>query len=172
MDEATARALYPEAKELAGLVSEGWTISFDRKADHPELCMQDLATGEITPIAHLLPDLTYDDRRFLEKAPILLRASLFLLQQAFDEVRRLKQKERKPKDFAAECAIKCHSDGLFKRYLMEAHQLHDASDAERVKTRVRSVLAISSMAELNTDEAAAARWQKLRGDFDTWRRGR
>lgn len=55
---------------------------------------------------------------------------------------------------------------------MEAHQLQDAGDAERIKTRVRSVLAISSMKELNEDPAAAARWQNLRGDFDAWRRTR
>jgi hypothetical protein len=54
---------------------------------------------------------------------------------------------------------------------MEAHQLQDAGDAERVKTRVRSILNVTSMADLNKDPAAAARWQSLRGDFDAWRRG-
>jgi hypothetical protein len=68
--------------------------------------------------------------------------------------------------------MKCKSDQAFRQYLIERHDLRDATDAERIKTRVRSILDIQSMAELNTDEAAAGRWKSLRVDFEQWRRGR
>lgn len=172
MNIDAARALYPEAKQLADLVSEEWTVSFDRSKGVAEICVRDMATGEITPIAHLLPDCGYDDRVLMGKAPVLVRALVTICERAFEEIRRLRPKENKPKDFAAECAMKCQNDGLFKTYLMQAHQLQDAGDAERIKTRVRSILAIQSMKELNDDPAASARWQNLRGDFDAWRRTR
>lgn len=168
----TARALYPEAKQLADLASEEWTESYDTTKSVAQICMQDSSTGEIVPIANLLPSCSFDDRLLMTKAPLLLRALLALCDRAFAEIRRLQPDPQKKKDYAAECAMKCHNDGLFKRYLMEAHQLQDAGDAERVKTRVRSILIIRSMRELNEDPAAAARWQHLRGDFDAWRRGR
>lgn len=172
MNIDTARKLYPEAKQLAGLASEEWTVSFDQKDGRPEICARDMSTGEIIPIAHLTPDCSYDDRLLMSKAPTLVRALVALCERSFEEIRRLKPKENKPKDFAAECAMKCQNDRLFSVYLMEAHQLQDAADAERIKTRVRSVLGISSMKELNEDPAAAARWHNLRGDFDAWRRTR
>lgn len=172
MNLETARKLYPEAKQLAGLVSEEWTESYDTKNSVAQICVRDNATGEVDPIAHVLPSCSFDDRMLMTKAPVLVRALVAICERSFEEIRRLKPKETKAKDFAAECAMKCQTDFLFARYLMEAHQLQDAGDAERIKTRVRSILAISSMKELNEDPTAAARWQKLRGDFDAWRRTR
>ena len=67
--------------------------------------------------------------------------------------------------------MKCASDQAFRRFLEERHNL-DTSDLERIKTRVRSILAIQSMKELNTDENARKRWLSLRVEFDTWRRAR
>jgi hypothetical protein len=167
----TARRLYPEAKQLAGLASEEWLESYNLEKQRAEICMRDDQTGEIIPIAELMPSCPYDDRVLMMKSPTLVRALLVLLNQSFAEIRRLQPKADKKKDYAAECAMKCQNDGLFKRYLMEAHQLQDAGDAERVKTRVRSILNVTSMGDLNKDPAAAARWQSLRGDFDAWRRG-
>lgn len=172
MNIETARALYPEAKQLADLVSEEWTVSYDVSKGRSEVYVRNDQSGEITPIAILLEDCSYDDRRLMEKSPRLLRALVILLERSFAEIRRLQPKQDKPKDYAAECAMKCQVDGLFKQYLMAAHQLMDAGDAERIKTRVRSILAITSMAELNTNPDATARWKQLRGDFDTWRRTR
>lgn len=172
MNIETARALYPEAKQLADLASEEWTESYDTKKSVAQICVQDSLTGEIIPIADLLPSCSFDDRLLMTKAPILIRALVALCERAFAEIRRLQPMQERKKDYAAECAMKCQNDGLFKKYLMEAHQLADAGDAERVKTRVRSILIINSMRELNEVPAAAARWQHLRGDFDAWRRGR
>jgi hypothetical protein len=66
--------------------------------------------------------------------------------------------------------MKC-DDPLFKTYLAKRHGA-DISDRERVAARLRSVLAIKSRSELNTDPSAAERWKSLRADFDAWRRVR
>jgi hypothetical protein len=165
-----ARTVLPDAKQLASLASEDWSESYNLKAERAEICIKDNVTGEIVPIAHILPDCPYDDRMLMIRAPLLVRALLVLLKRAFDEIRKLQKQLPPPKNFAAECAIKCQNDFAFRRYLMERHDLKDGRDAERIKTRVRSILAISSMRELNEDPAAAARWQSLRSNFDAWRR--
>lgn len=162
-----ARALYPEARELAGLVSEEWAESYNMADRRAEVCIRDSLTGEIVPIAQLLPECSFDDRRLMFSAPRLLRALLLLLETAFAEIRKLKPKEDR-KDFAAEVSMKCKDDRAFARYLQDLHGLEDASNSERIKTRVRSILAIQSLAELNTDPEAAARWGRLRSDFKAW----
>lgn len=172
MNIEVARALYPEAKELAGLVSEEWLESYNIAESRAEICLRDTLTGEIYPIAQILPTCTFDDRRLMFKAPALLRAVVTICEAAFAEVRRLKPKQNgpDPKDFAAEVSMKCANDQAFRRYLIECHDLKDAGDTERVKSRVRSVLAVSSLKELNDDPAAGARWVSLRSNFKSWLR--
>lgn len=166
MNLAEARALYPQAKEIAGLISD-WTESYNVDEKRPEICIRDTLTGEIVPIATIMPECSYDDRRLMASAPRLLRATLLLLEAAFAEIRKLKPDEDK-KDFAAEVAMKCRGDRRFSDYLMEHHGLQDPSNSERIKTRVRSILAVQSLGELNEDPAATDRWLKLRGDFKAW----
>ncbi len=172
MNLDAARALYPEAKELTGLISEEWLESYNLDESRAEICLRDTMTGEIYPIAQVLPTCTFDDRRLMLKAPALLRAVVTVCEAAFVEIRRLKPKQKgpDPKDYAAEVSMKCQQDQAFRRYLMECHDLKDASDADRIKTRVRSILAVSSMTELNTDPDAGARWVSLRTNFKSWLR--
>ncbi|MBZ5760248.1 hypothetical protein LAV84_06765 [Rhizobium sp. VS19-DR104.2] len=130
-------------------------------------------------IATLSADCGYEDREFLlhiyQDIGLLLR----LLDEACEVIRRNRSTPQarqarqqaapaKLKDYAAECAMKCN-DMRFRAYLREKHDL-ETTDAERINTRVRSILAIGSRAELNTDPAAAARWQSLKGDFEIWSR--
>ncbi|WP_052699889.1 hypothetical protein [Martelella endophytica] len=84
--------------------------------------------------------------------------------------RALEAKGGKPaKDYAAECAMKC-TEPAFMRFLIERHDLpHPATDRTAV-TRVRSVLAITSRSELNTDPATAARWREMVNEYEIWRR--
>ncbi|MDP9837572.1 hypothetical protein J2T09_002324 [Neorhizobium huautlense] len=172
MNLDVARALYPEAKELTGLISEEWLESYNLGEGRAEICLRDTLTGEVYPIAQVLPTCTFDDRRLMFKAPALLRAVVTVCEAAFVEIRRLKptQKGPDPKDFAAEVSMKCANDHAFRRYLIECHDLKDAGDTERVKSRVRSVLAVSSLKELNDDRDAGARWVSLRTNFKTWLR--
>ncbi len=90
------------------------------------------------------------------------------------EIERLRQaleaKDGKPaKDYAAECAMKC-AEPAFMRFLIERHDLPPPATDKTAATRVRSVLAVSSRSQLNTDPAAAARWRGMVQEFDAWRR--
>lgn len=169
MNLTQAKALYPEARELAGLVSDEWTESYNVNKGRAEVCIRDGFTGEVVPIAQVFADCSYDDRRLMFAAPQMLRALVLLLETAFDEIRKLKPKDQ-AKDFAAEVSMKCQSDRAFARYLQDCHDLQDASNSERIKTRVRSILAVQSLAELNADPEAAERWKALRSNFKTWLR--
>lgn len=173
MNLELAKAKYRDARQLLGLASEEWCASYDVERGHTELCSKEPMTGEIEPIALILPQCSREDRRLMAHAPTYMRAMDLLLQYAFDEIirlrRRMEQRTEKPKDFAAECSMKC-AEPAFKKYLEERHGLEAPLTNDRAATRVRSVLAISSRRELNEDPAAAERWKQLRSDFDAWRR--
>ncbi|QRM44011.1 hypothetical protein [Rhizobium sp. BG4] len=132
-------------------------------------------------IVGLLEDCGYTDRDFLVHAHDDVAFLLAMLKRAADKLHSLvppedpreierREREAAEKNFAANCAMMCANDRAFRQFLIERHQLQDAGDTERVKTRVRSILAITSMAELNDDENAAKRWKALRSDFKTWLR--
>lgn len=112
-----------------------------------------------------------------QNLPRNLRFLLGLLDRASGAVkdlrRRLDRYEPPPppppkrKDYAAEATMKCQT-GAFRRFLIECHGLPDTADLERTLTRLRTLLGITSRAELNTDPAAQARWRSLTKEFDRW----
>lgn len=73
------------------------------------------------------------------------------------------------KNYAAEAAMKCGESG-FKVFLEERHGLERPLTDDRTAQKLRSLLGVTSRRELNSNDAAAARWKKLRGDYETWRR--
>ncbi|WFS01619.1 hypothetical protein [Rhizobium tumorigenes] len=132
-------------------------------------------------VAALSNDCGFEDREFLLHAYDDMRLLLRLFDEACSIIRRQRQvpakaqqqnragrHAEKPADYAAECAMKC-ADARFRVFLRERYRV-DISDGERIKTAVREILAVDSRAKLNTDLAAAARWQRLKGDFDLWSR--
>lgn len=167
MATAEEKQRLDEIRSRHDLASTNWHLTKDARRQE-QLSANLIANVPPSTIAVLTDDCGYQDRDFLLYAHADVSFLLSMIARAARKIRELQPKPNDPPNYAAECAIKCQRDGAFKRYLMEAHQLQDAGDAERVKTRVRSILAISSMAELNTDAAAAARWEKLRHDFKTW----
>lgn len=78
------------------------------------------------------------------------------------------QEEEKPFSFAQNCAIYC-GKRWFQRYMFEVHGLEHAHDATRMRTKIHSLLAISSRTELDADEAARDRWQSLRAHAKAWK---
>lgn len=76
---------------------------------------------------------------------------------------RVKRREDRTKDFAAEAAMKCGS-AQFQRFL-------GASSATVADIRLKERLGIDSKRDLNTDREAAVRWRALRAEFETWMRG-
>jgi hypothetical protein len=91
-----------------------------------------------------------------------------IVERQGKELRSLRPRQEQPKDYAAECAMKC-AEPAFQRYLHEVHDL-DHPDQHRAATKVRFLLGIQSRAELNTDEGAKIRWFSLRSDFERWRK--
>lgn len=151
-------------------VGVDWSVEADAGA--LTLCVRDPADGEIRPIATIVEGTPFVFQNFLIRAASNQLLALDLLDRCRRAYRDLAGKQPKPPNFASECAIKCRSDQAFRQFMIECHDLQDATDAERVKSRVRSVLAIHSMGELNTDAAAAERWKTLRDDFKRWRSDR
>jgi len=114
---------------------------------------------------------------FMADAPDHVDFLLRLLDKAFAAIRELKAGQafdeardgqgRDPKDFAAECAIKC-GERRFQQFLAERHGLEPPLDTERAAQKVRSILGVTSRAELNEDGKAAQAWKALRASFGAW----
>lgn len=118
----------------------------------------------------LSKECSYPDREFVCNAHADHGFLLELLDEAFNVIRRLRRREPKPKDYAAECGIKC-GDRFFQRWLFDVHGLENP-DSTRAATKVRFLLNIESRAQLNTDQAAADRWRKMVDDFERWFKAR
>jgi hypothetical protein len=111
------------------------------------------------------------DENFLCFAHEDMRFVLDLLDEAFAIIRNLRRaldREPKPKDYAAQCAMLCDKPA-FQRFLTERHGLEN-QNRDAAASRVRSIVNISSRTELNTNPAAADGWKKLYGDFEAWRK--
>lgn len=136
----------------AGQSAEQFAVlTFDPKAD----------IGDQEIVAHARDDLAW------------LLATYDRLARHYRETiaeKERAERTRKSKDFAAECAMLC-GQHAFRTFLQERHGL-DTADRERIETRVRSILAIQSRAEINTDENARQRWFSLRAEFKQWKEGR
>lgn len=128
--------------------------------------------GELLPVARFHAGATVAEMTFMADAPGNVRFLLGLVDRAIRRARDAQPKAKPapdPKDFAAEAAIKC-TEPAFKAWLEEAHGLERPLTDDRAAQKLRSLLAITSRSELNSDAAAAERWRKLRGDFNAWLR--
>lgn len=151
--------------------STAWEIAFS-----DSITVRAGETGDLPEVCTFAPDVFIDDRELIthahEDIEWLLSAYDRLARKyraALVEIRRLDQNQ-KVKDFAAECAMQSGRQA-FRMFLRERHAL-EATDDERVNARVRSILAIHSRSELNTDENARQRWFSLRAEFKNWQEGR
>ena len=172
-----ARAIYRKAKITAELASPEWVRLYDTAGGRPQVGAR--YGDEVIDIATIARGVPHDDEELLVNAADYLRAAIVVAEHAFDVIRgqraRIERMERQyhvevePKNYAANCAMLC-AEPAFKKYLEERHGLERPLTDERVGTRVRSLLAVSSRAELNSDPAAADRWLRLRADYDAWRK--
>jgi hypothetical protein len=129
--------------------------------------------GELSEIASFHPDASTEEMQFAASAPQHVRFLLGLIDRAITKARGGKppppEPEKQRKDYAAEAAMKC-AEPAFKKFLMDRHGLESPASDERTAQKLRSVLGVTSRAELNHDAMAASRWKALRGDFENWRR--
>ena len=73
------------------------------------------------------------------------------------------------KDYAAACAMLCKTPA-FKSFLERRHGLAKPLTDERVAQKVRSLLGVTSRAELNRPGRAADAWRQLSRAFGEWRK--
>lgn len=176
MNLTEAKALLPEMRHVLECVGSEWIESYDSKSGYSQIAERDGLDGQVYPLATLAKDIPTEQRELMRKAPVYLRAALLLRDEAaraYLAVTRPPAEKAEKKEAKALSTIavgKCAADRAFIRYLIECHGLEDASNTERVKTKVRSVLAIQSFKELNDDPRAAEAWQKLISKFQAWMR--
>jgi len=129
--------------------------------------------GELSEVATFHADASTEEMQFAASALQHVRFLIGLVDRAIEAARCNRkpgpEPERQLKDYAAEAAMKC-AEPAFKKFLMERHGLESPASDERTAQKLRSVLGVTSRAELNHDDQAAARWKALRGDFEYWRR--
>ncbi len=148
--------------------------------------------GSLVMIARFTPHATSDEMQFAADAVTNVRFLLGLVERAIRASRAASQAapagapagrattpgirsdafggqpSERAKDFAAEAAMKC-AEPAFKVFLEERHGLERPLSDDRAAQRLRSLLGITTRAELNHDDKAAARWRALRDEFKAWR---
>ena len=120
-------------------------------------------------VLHFAETATYDERELVMNAPKDIRFLIGLVDRSVAKVRDLLSRLPEQKDYTAQAAMLC-ADPAFKRFMAEKHDLQSPLTDERVATRLRSVLRISSRADLNTSDPAAERWKGLVKSFENWKR--
>ncbi|ANM12106.1 hypothetical protein [Rhizobium sp. N324] len=152
------------------MVGRDWWAEADGEATR--LMVRDPTDDLPRPIATFAADAPAAFITFIVAAADATALTLDLLDRCRRAYHELAGSQPKPKRYAAECAMKCKNDQAFRQYLIERHALPDATDFERIKTKMHFILRIESLNDLDTDQAAAGRWRDFRSAFEQWRRGR
>lgn len=160
--------------QLAAIAPASWSRVHDgNPADSGCFVEAQGPMGELLPVLRFAPGATEDEIAFVADAPGNVRFLLGLVDRAIARLQpphhRAPPPESPPKDYAAECAMKCE-DPAFRAFLEAQHGLERPLTVERVAQKVRGLLGVNSRAELNDGGHAAERWKALRGDFETWKR--
>jgi len=178
IDREARRKQLEEIRRVDAMASAEWLRGLDPATRAPIVSVREAGTSEVHDIATLRPGISFDDEQIITHGRAWIRALIALLDDAFAHIRsqrvEIQTLERKlagrePANYAAECAMTCGRQD-FRLWLIDQHGLDPAADAEAVKTRARTLLKITSRGELNTDPAAAARWQRMKKDFEKWKR--
>lgn len=159
--------------DLAALETQGWTRVEDSAGGFVEATAE---FGERIVLLRFDALASDTEKQFIADAADNMRFMLSLVDRAINRMRAppSAQPPAGPihddrKNYAAEAAMKC-GEGRFQTFLAERHGLEPPLDEKRTAQKLRSLLGIASRRDLNDDDAAAARWKKLRGDYEAWRR--
>lgn len=172
-DKAELRKIRERLRALDGAQ---WLMSADGETSFVEARGRD---GTLVEIARFSRAAAPEEIDFFAAAPRMVEFLLGLVDRAIAASRNASvragrkqpapEKSGKSKDYAAEAAMKCE-DAAFRVYLEERHGLERPLTTERVASKLRSLLGITSRSELNNDAQTAERWRSLRADFEAWRR--
>ncbi|KAB2788146.1 hypothetical protein F9K97_03305 [Brucella anthropi] len=156
-------------EKLAALNGDDWQLCCEGGVSFVEAKTRH---GELNKVCTFHPGATPDEIDMVVGAPSMAAFMLDLVDRAIVAVRQAsprQSRQYKPRDFAAETAMKC-DDAVFKAFLEEQHGLERPLTTDRAAQRLRSILNIKSRKELNENSAAAERWQNFRAAFEAWKR--
>lgn len=171
------RAIRGRLQHVAG---DKWQrmIGADCDVIETRRAVDDIGHGAADTLLTLSPTCDPAEAMLIGEARADLEFLVAMLDQAFAEIRRLKRsqpadppaRDARPKDHAAEAAMKC-ADPLFQKFLGERARAEPCQDPDRAAVLLRQVLDIKSRSEINTDTFTARRWRDLRAEFEAWGRG-
>lgn len=158
---------------LAAVDTRGWTRVEDGEGGFVEATAE---FGERIVLLRFEGIASDAEKQFVADAVETCRFLLGLVDRAIDRMRAPPSSQPpageihdERKNYAAEAAMKC-GEGGFKVFLEEQHGLERPLTDERTVQKLRSLLGVTSRRELNDNDEAAARWKKLRGEYEAWRR--
>lgn len=180
MTRDQALELLTEIRITADALPDEFTVGVDTKEG---LCLFGPAVDGDGEDAVLRLELgaTVHIQRALANAPQYFRFLLWLYRLSREELRatqaRLMKYEPPPqpapqreKKSVAQFAGRLCNDPVFRQFLVECHGLPRQSDANRTAVTLRFKLNIESRADLDKDQASAARFWKLYEEFKLWKR--
>jgi hypothetical protein len=167
------KALCSLAGELVPLLPPEWTNFYNAEEKRREIWIEGDTGPMARPLAILTDDAGYADIEFLTRGAQMLHALVaagrrqrWIITQLEAEIRRLRGEpdpNQRKFSHAQQCAMWCGKQD-FKQWLRDIHGA-DIADDNRIATHVRNMLRVTSRAELDTNEEAAARWQSLLKSF-------
>lgn len=155
--------------KLSALDGAQWFRSTDERGEFVEAKTRN---GELNEIARFHAGAQPEEIDFIVSAPEMVAFLLKLVDRAISKARQTSGTQRqgdKRTDFARDAGIKC-GNAAFQVFVEEQHGLERPLTADRAAQKLRSILGISSRSKLNSDGAAADRWQRLLRDFYAWRK--
>lgn len=153
--------------QLAAIGSVGWQRAHD---EHGGMVEARDEFGAPFVLLRFEGIASTDEMQFIADAPATVRFLVGLVDRAIEKLKPAPATAPdKGKDFAAEAAILCGKPA-FAVFLEANHGLERPLTPERVAQRLRSVLGVTSRAELNQDAAAEQRWKALRAAYEAWKR--
>lgn len=167
------KALCALAAELVPQIAPSWTKFYDTDKHRWQVFIEGDTGPMARPLALVTEDAGWADREFLTQGAQMLAALVtagrrqkWIIEQLEAEIRRLKGEpdpNQRRFSYAQQCAMWCGKQD-FQQWLRDIHGA-DIADDNRIATHVRNMLRITSRAELDTNEEAAARWQSLLKSF-------
>lgn len=153
--------------------STDWVFTIDETGETAQA--RQIPAEDHYPVLTFSKECTLPDRELVTHAHEDVGFLLVLLGQSFRAVRELRKAlERntpKPTDHAAKCAMRVKEPD-FQLFMQMVHGVENSHDHIRVENRVKTMLAITSKKELDTNPEALKGWEKLVSEFYAWNKRR
>lgn len=155
------------------LAGDQWDMEADQDGIH---VFSTRSSGEQVKILTIHHEATVDEQDLVAGALDHLFLFLGFVGRAVARVKELQAEldkligRKRADNFGFQAKALCEKQA-FWRFLQTQGLDGVITSAVAAETRMKGMLGISSKAELNSDEAARSRFQKLRADFYKWQRG-